>query len=357
MVLLLSAVCFVLSCLGSLTEANSTHLPRMTLTAKEIGAKRSPLPGQHVPVWILLKEQPDTVTVAGPTHLYSYNFQYPQEVTLVKRKLLWQGCTDSAPHKDCNYRITVAHEREEADKVFVCGTNSWKTSCCDMNLSEMSATCNSSKKVENIHGSVKEFNIKEGESSAFVESAESAQLYITNSGSRENVGIHKFGKDRVGPANHNKEQYYVGLMLSRQRDNPSQDKVYAFYKEKNRDTGFHSDMWLPFVTRVCMSDTGGPKNNLQFSWTSQMNARLFCGDSSSRQHFSELVDVATVHADRWQDTRVYALFRNEWGMSAVCVYTIEDIDNIFRNSLFKDFSSTNQKSRPREVCVIQNDQR
>ncbi|GAA6230449.1 semaphorin-7A-like [Lates japonicus] len=344
MVLVLSAVCLVLSCLGGLTEANSTHLPRMTFTAKETAVKRSPLPGQHVPVRILLNEQPDTVTVAGPTHLYSYNFQYPQE-TPVKRKLLWHGCADSAPQKDCNYRITVVHKRKEADMVFVCGTNGQEMLCCDMNLSEKLPTCIPSKKVQSIYG-----GIKEGESSALVESAESADLYITHSGSQEYVGIHKFGKDRVGPANHNKEQHYVGLMLSRQRDNPSQDKVYAFYKEKNRDTGFHSDMWLPFVTQVCMSDTGGPKNNLQFSWTSQMNARLFCGDSSSRQHFSELVDVATVHADWWQDTRIYALFRNEWGMSAVCVYTIKDIDSIFKNSPFKGFSSYNQKSRPRE-CV------
>ena len=43
-----------------------------------------------------------------------------------------------------------------------------------------------------------------------------------------------------------------------------------------------------------------------------MSTRLFCGDSSSRQHFSELVDVATVGARRRDETRVYALFRNEW---------------------------------------------
>ena len=48
------------------------------------------------------------------------------------------------------------------------------------------------------------------------------------------------------------EHYYVGLVLSRQEDNPMQDKVYAFYKEKNRDKGLDSEMWLPFVTQVCM---------------------------------------------------------------------------------------------------------
>lgn len=51
---------------------------------------------------------------------------------------------------------------------------------------------------------------------------------------------------------------------------------------------------------------------LQFTWTSQLYVRLFCGDANNKQHFSELVDVATVHAEQRQDTRVYALFRNEW---------------------------------------------
>lgn len=48
------------------------------------------------------------------------------------------------------------------------------------------------------------------------------------------------------------EQHYVGLVLSRQKDNPLQDKVYGFYKEKNRDKGLDSEMWVPYVTRVCM---------------------------------------------------------------------------------------------------------
>lgn len=43
-----------------------------------------------------------------------------------------------------------------------------------------------------------------------------------------------------------------------------------------------------------------------------MAARLFCGDPASGQYFPQLVDAATVYAQRWADTTVYALFRNEW---------------------------------------------
>ncbi|XP_038556559.1 semaphorin-7A-like [Micropterus salmoides] len=339
MALLRLTVYLLYSCLNSLTEANMAHSPRMVFTDT---VKSFPLPGHHAPVQIVLEEKPHTVTSVGHKHLISFNLQNPQQ-TPVERKVLWKECS----REHCDYNISVVHKREEANQVFVCGTDGRETLCCDMNLSEQSPTCIPSEKLGKIEESIREFIIQEGEHSALVESAGSADLYITYSGSNDFVGIHKFGANKVGPANNNnKEQHYVGLVVSRQKPKPLQDKVYAFYKEKNKEASLDSEMWLPFVTQICMADTGGPKNNLQFSWTSQLNARLFCGDPTSRQHFSELVDVATVHAQEWQDTTVYALFRNEWGMSAVCVYTIRDIDNIFRTSAFKGDS----EDRSRE-CV------
>uniref|UniRef100_A0A3P8SG89 Sema domain-containing protein n=1 Tax=Amphiprion percula TaxID=161767 RepID=A0A3P8SG89_AMPPE len=342
MVFLLS-VCSLLSCLHGLTGTNSTYSPRMIFTDKETAVKRSSVPEQHRPVQILLDRQPDSVTAVGQTHLNWYNFQNPKEAP-VERKVLWKECSNN----DCSYNITVVHQREEAHKVFVCGSNRRATLCCDVNLSELSPTCIPSEKMGRLPEAIHEFVKKDGEQFALVESEESADLYITFSGSQGYVGIFKFGEKIVRPATNDKEQYYVGLMLSRGREDPLQDRVYAFYKQKNRDKGLYSEMWMPFVTQVCMADIGGPKNNLQFSWTSQMHAKLFCGDSDSKQHFSELVDSAIVHADRWQDTRVYALFRNEWGMSAVCVYTIQDIDTVFRTS---PFAPDNQMNRPRE-CVL-----
>ncbi|XP_034385557.1 semaphorin-7A-like [Cyclopterus lumpus] len=337
-----------LLCLRSLT-ATTTLLPRMTFTEKETAMKRLPLPGHHAPIEIVVEGEPDTVIAAGPKHLNSLNFQNPQK-TPVEIHVLWTECIDPGPpptlRADCNYNITLVHKREEANQLFLCGTNGKETLCCDMNLSEQSPGCLPLEKMEKIKGSIRKFVIKEGEPFALLDSPES-DLYITYSGSQDNVGIHKFGKNRVTPARHNKEQHYVGLVLSRQRE-PLKSRVYAFYREKNRDRGLYSEMWIPFVARVCTGDRGGPKNILQYSWTSQMNARLFCGDTDSRQHFSELVDVATVQADQWQDTRVYALFRNEWGRSAVCVYTIRDIDHIFTTSPFK--GKDVQSNRPRE-CV------
>lgn len=48
------------------------------------------------------------------------------------------------------------------------------------------------------------------------------------------------------------EQYYVELVVSRREDEPSQDKLFAFYNEKNRHQSLYSDIWIPFVSQVCL---------------------------------------------------------------------------------------------------------
>ncbi|XP_030269967.1 semaphorin-7A-like [Sparus aurata] len=334
--MILFTVCLLFSCYSIWTEANSTHLARVIFSDTET-VRRLPFP-VHGPIRMLLGGEPDTVTAVGQTHLFSVDFQNPLQPP-VEKTVLWQRCGYNP--KDCNYKISVVHETNKTNEVFVCGTDGASTVCCHMNLSEQSPMCNHLN-----HLRISNFAIEEGEPSAIVETEGGADLYVTHSGSQENVGIYKFGEHRVKPAIHEEEQHYVGLVLSRQKDNPLQDKVYGFYKEKNRDKGLDSEMWVPYVTRVCMADKGGHKNALQFIWTSQLNARLFCGDADSRKHFSELVDVAAVHAERWQDTRVYALFRNEWSVSAVCVYSMEDIDHIFQTSPFQG----DERNRSR-ACV------
>uniref|UniRef100_A0A669CGH6 Semaphorin-7A n=1 Tax=Oreochromis niloticus TaxID=8128 RepID=A0A669CGH6_ORENI len=334
---------FLLLC--SRIEANFASSPRMIFTEKEKAMTRFSLP-HDPPVQILLEDQSDTVLAAGQSYLNTYNFQNHKTSHKFMR---WERCNSISSEHDCSYNITLVHQKKDANQLFVCGTDGNERVCCNTDLTMEAPMCLSSENIAKLIEGIERFNIKEGEPSIFIDSEQSAALYITHSGYDESVGIHKFGKARVRPKNHHKEQHYVGLVLSKREEDPSQSRVYGFYREKNKDTGLFSEMWIPFVTQVCMTDVGGPKNNLQFTWTSQMNARLFCGDPERKQHFSELVDVSTVDADRWQDTKIYALFRNEWGMSAVCIYTIGDIEKIFTNSPFKGYTK-DQMDRPR-MCV------
>lgn len=40
-------------------------------------------------------------------------------------------------------------------------------------------------------------------------------------------------------------------MYSRRKSDPLQDRVYAFYKEKNKSTDPYSERWTPYVAQVC----------------------------------------------------------------------------------------------------------
>ncbi|KAF3686895.1 Semaphorin-7A Semaphorin-K1 [Channa argus] len=340
-----ASACLLFSCLYSCVEGDMRNQPRMIFTQKETTVNKLSLRGDYAAVPIL-EEPPGTVIAAGQKSVNFYNFQNPLKKS--EKRVKWKECGDH--QHNCSYTVTMVNKMKDANQLFVCGTTGRDTVCCNMNVSEEDPMCLSSPKTDSIEASIHEFVVKEGDPYVLVESADSADLFVAYSGVQDFVGIQKFGKNKVGPANHYKEQHYVGLIPITEVDNSLQDKLYAFYKEKNQDTGMYSEMWIPFVSRVCMADVGGPKNTLQFSWTSQMNARLFCGDSQKKQHFSELVDVAYLHAEQWQNTRVYGLFRNEWGMSAVCEYTLQDIDYIFRKSPFKDESAGNTNIRPRE-CV------
>ncbi|XP_072321786.1 semaphorin-7A-like [Eucyclogobius newberryi] len=326
--------------------------PRMSFTDRDTTMVRRRLPQTPVRV---LTEGEDAVTAVGPTHISRIHFRCLQELSNcvehpVELPVEWGECAEQT--RACIYNITIIHKRTEANQIFACGINGRDIACCNMDISEHSVKCTPSETVNNINKRMRDFIIKEGEASIFVESPDGAGLYITYSGPQGSVGIHKFGKHIVRPAYSDKEQHYIKLIVSKQgniNDVP-QDKIYGFYNEKNQDAGMDSDMWKVFVTQICLNDTGGPKMYLQFTWTSQFNARLFCGDKRQKQHFSELLDVVTVEAEQWQDTRVYGLFKNKWGMRAVCVYTIQDIDRVFKTSPFKDSDPDSQLDRPR-MCV------
>uniref|UniRef100_A0A8C6WTX8 Sema domain-containing protein n=2 Tax=Neogobius melanostomus TaxID=47308 RepID=A0A8C6WTX8_9GOBI len=320
-----------------------TEGPRMIFTETESFILRRRLFNAPTVKTLIVGE--DSVAVFGTAQISLIDF-HNQQKSPVNMPVQWDECVKNA----CIYNITAVHKSQGANHIFVCGANRKETACCIMNISEHSAKCTNSDKVTSIKDSIRDFIMKEGEASAYVESPDSADLYITDSGSQDVIGIRRFGKYSVRPANHDEEQYYIKLVVSKQdrKNDALQDKIYGFYNEKNTDTDMYSVMWRPYVTQICMTDTGGPKNNMQSTWTSQLNARLFCGNMEQKQHFSELLDIATVEAGHWQDTRVYGLFQNEWGIRAVCVYTIQDIDHVFKNSPFKN--SDMQPGRTR-MCV------
>ncbi|KAI9515477.1 Semaphorin-3F [Dissostichus eleginoides] len=113
------------------------------------------------------------------------------------------------------------------------------------------------------------------------------------------------------------------------------DKLYFFFREKSLDSsGGASPSVLARVGRVCLNDEGGQKS-LVNRWTTFLKARLICsviGDDGVETRFDELRDVFIQPSQDERNPTVYALFTTAGSVfkgSAVCVYSMADIRNVF----------------------------
>lgn len=234
-------------------------------------------------------------------------------------------CEDESEDSDnskCPYRLSLLSQGVDGN-LFFCGSANENTKCCNLNSSYSLIGC---FKLDNYVPIMNEPSLLVGD-----------MLYFTKS----KIGLYRVNKDK----NHNiwsqstqMEQKYLKLIAGKG------DKVYSFFAEKYKSKDGESDQWIPRVSQSCMNDRGGPKAQLQNSWTSMIYARLFCGRGYD---FSQLIDVATLQTD--DGIKIYALFRNYWNMSAVCVYNMTEISTVFTSSEFK---STNVPADHRPgTCV------
>lgn len=212
--------------------------------------------------------------------------------------------------------------------------------------------CNSSgpSNITDLVASIKSFGVPKNETALLVKST-SSSLYITISG-KNKPGIRRFGAKYMMPDDSTNEQYYVTLLFN-ERSDTTQDRIYAFYNAKNTTSDIRDSMWMPKIGQICTSDNGGPKNALQNKWTSRLDTVLFCGTSHTGMAFSRLLDVAVAPMPTWQDTRVYGLFRNEWGMTDVCVYTLGDIDKAFNASARYTCVADSKKTKVTAATIAQ----
>ncbi|XP_044306577.1 semaphorin-7A isoform X2 [Varanus komodoensis] len=132
------------------------------------------------------------------------------------------------------------------------------------------------------------------------------------------------------------------------QDQPYKDKIYYFFREDNAD--WPSDALAPRsisrVAQLCKGDKGGRGSLSAAKWTTFLKATLLCVDSASGRHFHRLQDVFILESDDWSKTKVYGLFSNEWEYSAVCVFTVGEIDHLFRTSPLKGYTDVLPVVRP-----------
>uniref|UniRef100_A0A8C3RM96 Semaphorin 7A (John Milton Hagen blood group) n=1 Tax=Chelydra serpentina TaxID=8475 RepID=A0A8C3RM96_CHESE len=125
------------------------------------------------------------------------------------------------------------------------------------------------------------------------------------------------------------------------------DKIYYFFREDNPDKSPEAPLNVSRVAQLCKGDKGGTSSLSASKWTTFLKATLVCVDPATKGNFDLLQDVFIVQSEKnWRETRVYGLFSNSWGYSAVCVYTIGDIDTVFRTSKLKSYTKDMPHIRP-----------
>ncbi|KAI3376437.1 hypothetical protein L3Q82_016899, partial [Scortum barcoo] len=247
----------------------------------------------------------------------------------------------------CENVITVIEKFQ--DSLFVCGTNGQKPQCWKL----FSSFNNRSHEiVESYEGTgISPFVYShnslsltvEGDlySAAPLDTDGSSLQFRRKAGSRTNVWMYD---------NWVSEPTFISASWVKRLEDPDNEKIYIFFREKNSDNNPEADPWISRVARVCKVDEGGSKRFFQNMWTSFLKARLVCGFREESLYFNRLQDIYVMHAEDWHDTKVYALFTSSWNSTAVCIYSVGMIEEIFEHSTFKGYDKDIPSPRP-GMCV------
>ncbi|KAJ8247929.1 hypothetical protein GJAV_G00252200 [Gymnothorax javanicus] len=333
--------------LNFFSRTTSKESARLVLSEKDITIRRYSLPGNNSRIELLQGLQKNSLFVGGRGRLWHIDFDRRERSMQVSFPDLKRKTSISETTAPCinEYHVTTLH-RVNATLLSVCATNGKEPKCCFMSTETLGMKCSEYFKSDGIAP----FNVSERAPSLYLEGDVYAAVNIDKK--YHSKAIRRIGKNEdIWPEFDQKERRYVGLVLSGPREDPLQDKVYTFLIQKSPVGDLETSSWTSWVTQVCKVDRGGSKKFLQKAWTSRLSARLACGLRDGNRFFDHLLDVTVIHEASWSESRVYGLFKNRWDMRAVCVYTMADIDQVFKTSDFKDFSGAIPKPRPGEHCV------
>lgn len=321
----------------SLDALDCKYTPRVILHATGEGYVRYEFPRPQEHIVFLHGQEDGTLYVGGQNKLFNINFKSLNQSTVIPFPLeVATGCEGR-----CD--VTVLHRYDDSH-LFVCGSDGESPQCY-----MMTDTWNSSEKVN--PAGISPFSTNEKAPSLFVE----GELYSTSRLHKEGNGKdlrRSWGvKKKVWMHDKSKKDpKYIGITSVSRKEDPLNDKIYTFFQEKNPDTSPDADPWISRVAQVCKVDQGGSRSILHCMWTSFLKARLACGVPSENMFYNRLEEVYVLHAENWMDSRVYGVFSSAWNMTAVCIYSMEEIDSVFTHSKFQGYSGVIPNPRP-GTCV------
>ncbi|XP_069078313.1 semaphorin-7A [Pleurodeles waltl] len=294
----------------------------------------------------VLYHEPGTssVLVGGADVLYQFDFNLPNMMNFSFNATSLSSC-DGETSNHCKNYLTVV-QKFKGD-LLVCGTNAYNPTCWNW---------------DPIH-KVKS-NMMTGRGFApFVPDNNHLVLFSGNDaystiGKTKNNGKMPrfrriYGKE---PFLYTKDHLmenpqYVKIKLVTQEES-YKDKIYIFFREDNLEQYVDTDITVSRVAQLCKEDGGGTGGQASSMWSTFLKARLQCSCPESGRFYSRLHDIFFTRCEKTKEIRVYGVFSNPWHHTAVCVYTMGDIEDVFRKSPFKGNASPyNLGTRPGECLA------
>ncbi|KAM3926143.1 semaphorin-6D isoform 4-T4 [Leptodactylus fuscus] len=281
---------------------------------------------------LMLKIQ-DTLYVAGRDQVYAVNLNevHKTEVT-PSRKLTWRSgqadrknCAMKGKHKDeCHNYIKVFVPRSD-EMVFVCGTNAFNPMCRYYRLSTLEYDG------EEISGLARcPFDARQTNVALFADgklySATMADFQASDAVIYRSMGDGFALRTIKYDSKWLKEPHFLHAI-------EYGNYIYFFFREiavehNNLGKAVHSR-----VARICKNDLGGSQRVLEKHWTSFVKARLNCsvpGDSffyfDVLQSITDIIEINGIPTV----VGVFTTQLNSIPGSAVCAFTMDDIEKVFR---------------------------
>ncbi|XP_067871499.1 semaphorin-7A-like [Heterodontus francisci] len=285
-----------------------------------------------------------TVYVGGNAILYRIKFGEPrpiEKISVPADDKSTEKCT-KATLGYCENVIMVL-QRFNATHILLCGTNAQDPRCWLL-------FDNAIQVIINGHGrplgkGVCSFTRKQGVTSL----VEGGRLYSAAplyNGDRVRLRGYKKENDTLWLHSVDKwldDPKFVGI-------SPLADQVYMFFREKNSAENADIDPWISRIGRLCKDDRGGSRQLLHNKWATFLKARLLCNIPFDNVHFNRIKDVFIARSFNESEDRVYGIFNSNWNGTAICVYSMKDINDVFRTSAFKGFTEAIPNPRP-GTCV------
>ncbi|XP_048472971.1 semaphorin-7A-like [Rhincodon typus] len=317
-----------------LSSASSSTLPRLKLDLSVEIQDRFQFPSTEEYTTTL--REGSTVYVGGKEALYQIKFEEAPRLIQKISVPVDDESMSECKKKNLAYceNIIMVLQRFNRTRLLLCGTNARNPRCWSLNNKNLSQIINGGGR--SVGRGLCPFTPKHG----FTSLVEGEKFYsaapVFENG---NINLRRYMEQSpswlLSVDEWLNDPSFVGM-------SPTGDHVLMFFRERNLSENLDIDPWISRIACVCKDDRGGSRFHLQSKWATFLKARLLCNIPSENVHFNRIQDVFVTQSK----DRIYGIFQSNWNGSAICMYSMEDINNVFSTSTFKGFTEAIPDPRP-----------